>query len=434
MLSTPFHKMTRLIGCLITLGTLPWLGALQGAVQETLVPPLEIKQDQTLYNYQSLRGVPIPAGMVGSDSRLIPYPNNTGSSENPATINQFSGLISYGGVAAPGNASGLVSGMSYTANAQNIELPRGENGVTGLVLSRAQVGAPFLNRPVSFLFGGIIPLPDEDEDGVKLDASVPAESFWRREPHLADGETHVSKGYYFSPHAQVIFAIQAGPISITWRKVLPESVQPSDSSDTTKWLEDGGNWYRLYPKRYVVSGSAAKEPKTIYWNTAGYNGPSVMIPTASIQELEIVYNQAFPAEVANGTPAGNNSFTSSGDNPVEIVIKKTLWRDGNELKASTQQAGCSWNCWETSVGMGGRASISALKLWMWSNIPFPLISPLSWGIASRLTDQGRGTLPITPTSPPMCSRMRPVPISLPMKWDARAREMPSTMPSEKPST
>ena len=48
--------MTRLIGCLITLGTLPWLGALQGAVQETLVPPLEIKQDQTLYNYQSLRG------------------------------------------------------------------------------------------------------------------------------------------------------------------------------------------------------------------------------------------------------------------------------------------------------------------------------------------------------------------------------------------
>ncbi|MGA0408075.1 MAG: hypothetical protein ACO3PR_08275, partial [Limisphaerales bacterium] len=134
MLSTPFHKMTRLIGCLITLGTLPWLGALQGAVQETLVPPLEIKQDQTLYNYQSLRGVPIPTGMVGSDSRLIPYPNNTGSSENPATINQFSGLISYGGVAAPGNASGLVSGMSYTANAQNIELPRGENGVTGLVL------------------------------------------------------------------------------------------------------------------------------------------------------------------------------------------------------------------------------------------------------------------------------------------------------------
>ena len=333
MLSTPFHKMTRLIGCLITLGTLPWLGALQGAVQETLVPPLEIKQDQTLYNYQSLRGVPIPTGMVGSDSRLIPYPNNIGPSENPATTNQFSGLISYGGVAAPGNASGLVSGMSYTANAQNIELPRGENGVTGLVLSRAQVGAPFLNRPVSFLFGGIIPLPDEDEDGVKLDASVPAESFWRREPHLADGETHVSKGYYFSPHAQVIFAIQAGPISITWRKVLPESVQPSDSSDTTKWLEDGGNWYRLYPKRYVVSGSAAKEPKTIYWNTAGYNGPSVMIPTASIQELEIVYNQAFPAEVANGTPAGNNSFTSSGDNPVEIVIKKTLWRDGNELKA-----------------------------------------------------------------------------------------------------
>jgi len=303
------------------------------AAQETLVPPLEIKQDRTPYNQQSVRGVPVPTGIAGSDGRLVAYPGNIGASANPATGNQFSGFLSYAAVAAPASPEGLVSGMSYIANSANLGLPRGDNGSSGIVLSRASVGAPFLNRPVSFLFGGIIPLPDEGENGVKLDASVAAESYWRREPHLASGQSHVEKGYYYSPHAQTIFAIQAGPISITWRKLLPEANTPDDHSDATKWVLDGGNYYRLYPKRYIVSGSAVKEPKTIYWNTAGFDGPAVDIPTASIQDLQIVYNTSFPELVATGMPAGNNSFTSSGDENVEIVIKKTLWRDGDQLKA-----------------------------------------------------------------------------------------------------
>ena len=309
--------------------------------QEILVPPLEIKQDQTPYNYQSARGVPIPLSMTGSDERLVAYPDNLGASSFPPTDAQFSGLISFGGLGAPGNSSGLVSSLSLVENAQNIELPRASNGISGLVLNRGLMAAPYISRPVSFLFGGIIPLPDENEDGDKLDANIRAESYWRREPFLATGEDDISKGYYFSPHAETVFAIQAGQVSITWQKIIPETSKPDDYydvdensvDDASKWVLEGGKYYRLYQKRYLVSGSAAKEPRTIYWNTAGYNGPQVEIPTARIQDLKFVYNSTFPEEVENGIPAGNNSYTSSGDNAVQIVVKKTLWRDGNQLRA-----------------------------------------------------------------------------------------------------
>ena len=221
---------------------------LNGAVQELINPPLEIKQDKTPYNYQSLRGVPIPAGVSGSDGRLSGISDNIGASQNPASDNQFSGFISFGSIVAPENPSAYkandASGnaLNYVKNASNIGLPRGGN----IVMSRAIVGAPFLNRPVSFLFGSMIPLPDESEDGKKLDVSIMPETYWRREPHLVSGETHVGKGYYFSPHANAIFAIQAGPISITWRKLYPEATTPSDNDVTSKWVLDGGNYYRIY--------------------------------------------------------------------------------------------------------------------------------------------------------------------------------------------
>jgi len=315
-----------------------WVGTffnLYGAEQESLTPPLEIKQDNTSYNLQSIRGVPIPAGVAGSDGRLTNYPNNIGASQNPASDHQFHGFIAYGGLAIPNkdSRSNLVTSLNYAKNATNLDLPRGDNGVSSLVLQRASVGAPFLNRPVSFLFGGIIPLPDENEEGIKLADSVVPDTYWRKEPHLGAGQTHVGKGYYYSPHAETIFAIQAGPISITWRKLLPHGNQPSDHSDGSKWVLDGGNYYRLYTKRYVVSGSAVKDPQTIYWNTAGYDGPKVTIPTSTVGEVNIIYNTAFPGEVTQGIQAGSSSYTGSGDDSTDIVINRTLWRDGDSLLA-----------------------------------------------------------------------------------------------------
>ena len=157
--------------------------ALNQSVAQSL--PLEIHQDKTLYNYQSVQGVPMSGTVgdpVGSDGRG-PYPSQVAPmSTNPATTNQFSGFISWGAVAhpAPESTSKLDNSRSYSGNAPLIDLPRGPKGsdTPTVVLQRAQVGAPFLNRPVSFLFGGIISPPNEDETGTKLAASVSPDTFW----------------------------------------------------------------------------------------------------------------------------------------------------------------------------------------------------------------------------------------------------------------
>ena len=190
------------------------------------MPPLEIKQDQTLYNYQSLRGVPIPTGMVGSDSRLIPYPNNTGPSENPATTNQFSGLISYGGVAAPGNASGLVSGMSYTANAQNIELPRGENGVTGLVLSRAQVGAPFSTALSPFSLVGSSHCPMKTKMGSNWMPVCPLKVSGAGNPIWQTGRPMSARGITSAPTPRSFLRFRQGPFRLPGEKCCPKVFSP----------------------------------------------------------------------------------------------------------------------------------------------------------------------------------------------------------------
>jgi Skp family chaperone for outer membrane proteins len=332
--------------------------ALNQAVAQAL--PLEIKQDKTLYNYQSGAGVPTSGTVgnpVGSNGKA-PTSAVQGASSmttDPPTANQFSGFISWGAVARPASTSSLDDSRTYSGNAPLIDLPRGpkDSDTPTIVLLRAQVGAPFLNRPVSFLFGGIISPPNEDEAGTKLDSSVSPDTYWFGEPHLLTAETaagHTAKGYYYSPHARAIFAIQPGPIEIIWRKATPATTTPTDSGDATKWYESVGNYYQLYKKRYVVSGSAAKTPRKIYWNQAGYQGPQVTIPASSVGELKIVYNSSFLERVPKekGIPAQETGAESSGGGidlslpdgtsvvvpgGGDTVYTKTLWHQGDSLMA-----------------------------------------------------------------------------------------------------
>ena len=337
--------------------------ALDQAVAQTALP-LEIHQDKTLYNYQSASGVPTSGTVgdpIGSDGR-VQTPNQqeaNGLTRNPPTANQFSGFISWGGVSRPASTSELDTSRSYSGNAPLIDLPRGPKGsdTPTVVLQRAQVGAPFLNRPVSFLFGGIISPPDEDETGTKLDDSVSPDTYWLGQPHLLTSETaagHTDKGYYYSPHARAVFAIQPGPIEIRWRKAIPHDgvLTDAEKADTDTWYESVGNYYQLYKKRYIVSGSAAKSPKKIYWNQAGYGGPSVSIPASSVGELKIVFNSSFPEKVAveDGIPAQESGAESDGSGIVlpgagpggaditvpgggQTVYTKTLWHQGDSLMA-----------------------------------------------------------------------------------------------------
>ena len=59
----------------------------EAAQRELITPPLEIKQNDTFYNYQSVRGVPIGNDLDGADGRLSSIIDNVGASQNPPSEN-----------------------------------------------------------------------------------------------------------------------------------------------------------------------------------------------------------------------------------------------------------------------------------------------------------------------------------------------------------
>ncbi|HXJ75475.1 MAG TPA: hypothetical protein VNM37_21650, partial [Candidatus Dormibacteraeota bacterium] len=168
--------------------------------------PLELHQNATLYNYLSQRGVPI-SSTVGNP------PGSDGRAPNPGTgivgtTNQFQALLSFGGgVSGPTPPQGGVSGGQ-------------------VILVRARIGHPLVGRTVTFYFGEIIPPPDKDEYGVDLAVAnntvapprppaLPSD-YWLAEPYSTTG--HSDSAYYWSPHAERVYATEPGPATVVWRK------------------------------------------------------------------------------------------------------------------------------------------------------------------------------------------------------------------------
>ena len=328
-----------------TLLGLAWLlGSAAGLLAGEAVP-LGFSQRDTPYNLQSQRGVPISATVntnSGSDGRM-PSVNSSYNSPNPATANQFRGWVSFGAVTAPpdwvsvSNAAVLqpgTNGFSYLVAAA-MQLPVGRtNGDTDnsicIVLRRAQVGSPYLSRQVSFPFGSIVSVPETDENGVLLPGGVPKESYWLPEPWSESN--HTNDQYYWSPNAGMVFAVQAGPILVTWRKAAPAAVgEPpayTNLNGTASFQTNGGNLFLLYTARYIISGNAVKPPQKMYWTEGSFQklGYPVSAPSARVSAVHVVYNPAFPKKVETPYPDPNYVAPVESTNMYQEL--RTLWFDG----------------------------------------------------------------------------------------------------------
>ncbi len=298
-------------------------------------PPLahsaEIHQDLTPYNFQSGAGVPIsrtvdiPPGSNGGQ----PEGNESGSGDEPTPGGQFQGLINLGGTVGLPLSAWLAVSNSATLNAgetalsgalaEQMKLPvaKSENDVL-MVMRRVQIGAPFLNRPVAFLFGSVITPPKTDEDGVLL-SEEDQDGYWLPEPYDVNGDDHADAPYYWSPNARQVFAIQAGPVVITWRKAV--AADDTDyvnvlgaqlSSPIPGYESAGALTRRLYTVRQIVSGSAVKTPRKIYWTEAGFNdkGKVIDVPAARVGAVKVVHNNNFPETVAEADIYGKDDGTS----------------------------------------------------------------------------------------------------------------------------
>ena len=294
--------------------------------------PLELRQQETPFNFRSQAGMPVssePGVPSGSDGRLPTADEqaNRGLTENPPTAGQFRGFVSFGAVVRtrPVSTTG-VSYASYEAYAQEV-LPHGGPSGNRLFIARAQVGAPYVSRRVEFLFGSMVAVPDVDIDGEPLAERVPpipAEDYWLREPHwpeeqIANG-LHAGAPYYWSRHARAVFANQPGPIEITWRRVEPlTDVEPDDFLGNPDYHVAAGRVYPLLRQSYLVSGSPAKPPRRMYWTEGSFRNSGLPVGVPEGVTINFIFTDAFPKTVEEAyedpgssppvPPGGGDIFT-----------------------------------------------------------------------------------------------------------------------------
>jgi len=322
-------------------------------LSQTLTLPLEIHQNLTPYNLQSQRGVPISTNALdpGSDGRMTNF-NQSAGSVNLPTANQFKGFLSFGGL--PGLRSNawvrlksfpdLVAGSSPFSPtvAAEMSLPLGhatpgdDSSPVVMVVRGAQIGTPFVSRQVSFPFGSEIAAPGTDEHGLLL-TNVLNTAYWLPQPYFTTNLTDTAQGFYWSPNARKVFAIQSGPISVTWIKAAGySSAAPpayTNLNGTVSFLTNGGSLYELYTASYVVSGSAVKTPQKMYWTEKPFNnsGQLVSVPPGSVAAVNVVYNKNFPEKADN--PYVDPYTPPQVDPTNSLQEARTLWYENNVIHA-----------------------------------------------------------------------------------------------------
>ncbi|MEI6567450.1 MAG: hypothetical protein WCR20_12295, partial [Verrucomicrobiota bacterium] len=310
-----------------------------GLMASTLVP-VEFRQSSIQYNLQSFRGVPISSVVnvpPGSDGRQPVGDNESGTQNQPAA-SQFKSMVNFGAVTAPTDwrvvSNSVVlkgSNVFSSAVAAAMQLPRAtSNSVVVMALRKGQLGAPYLARKVDFAFGSIVPVPANDENGNVL--GVVKETYWDPEPYTTNG--HVDSGYYWSPHARKVFAIQAGQLSVTWRKMAPYTAATLPAPyvnqfGTSSYETNGSSIYLLSTVNYVVSGSAAKSPKKMYWTEREYRvtGKAVLVPPGRVGGIAFAYNNDFPRTVDQEFHGPGYTSPTEGTTNAALAELRTIWYD-----------------------------------------------------------------------------------------------------------
>ena len=324
--------------------TAGWLGGPAGA--QVPPPPLAVSQNDFLFNpapystplftpginWFSAAGLPLSSvtnAAAGSNGRA-PTPasqlafgfgtNTPVFPTNPPTAGQFKSFIGFG-VALGTNWSQLKSNASFSQNVLNLNWPVSTDagGSVKAILRAAQFGVPYVNQQTTFPFGSVLPPPLVTETGRALTNGLNF-TYWQSAP--LDWQTNLT--YYFSTNANVVFATLAGQVTVVWQKAVPTNSAPSIGSlpPNFGYRSNSSSFYLLYTNSYYVSSFPVKTAQKMYWTEGNYaaTGYPVQAPPAAVNQLNIIYNSAFPRYVAApGDPA--QTFVSYATN--------TLWFDNS---------------------------------------------------------------------------------------------------------
>jgi hypothetical protein len=119
--------------------------------------------------------------------------------------------------------------------------------------------------------------------------------------------------YYYSPHADKVFASQTGRVTVTWVSALPDTSAVGESTPT----------YKFRRETFAVSSASQSEPRVIYWTEKTFDGPMVRIPKGRIVRVNPVFNSFVPGQSVEYIPVGGSSnpgIAAPGE-------PRTLWLD-----------------------------------------------------------------------------------------------------------
>lgn len=171
------------------------------------------------------------------------------------------------------------------------------------------LGATLLGQRVNLIDGTTITLSGNADQMIATSTTV---SF---DPHLP---------FYYSPHADAVFAKQAGTVEIFWVTSAPQ----------------GGSW-KFRRETFTVSGTSQGETRTIFWTEKSFNGPRVTVPGGRIDRVNPIYNPIVPATVSvEYVPVGE--VVNPDPNTQPAAEKRTLWFEkigGNAQLAAYNQEG-----------------------------------------------------------------------------------------------
>ena len=149
------------------------------------------------------------------------------------------------------------------------------------------VGATLLGEPITAISGTNITLAGTANQTISGSTAVTVTP---------------AMSYYYSPHAEKVYASQPGRVQITW-------VTLAATAGT----------YGMTTETFSVSSNTASKVRTIYWTEGSFDGPKVAVTDGRITTVNPIFNNNVPKAVAQEVdipgyvPTAENLTTLSFD-------------------------------------------------------------------------------------------------------------------------
>ncbi len=240
-------------------------------------------------------GDEIQRPLVRRGGTLLPHDYWRAQPVQPGETFSPQGTSNLGPLSDPPYARDSVTVTSSTAGGKTVT-------VSGVLPASLMSGAVLLGAPIATVNGNTVTLLSGANETISAASERPLTPY---------------QPYYYSPHANKVFATQPGRVTITWVSAVP---------DTSNSINEGSApTYKFHREVFSVSSGSKVPVRTIFWTEKGFDSGAVSIPAGRIVRANPVFNTFLPSTVLN-------EYVPVGANPgIGLAAEnRTVWYE-NEL-------------------------------------------------------------------------------------------------------